>query len=97
LLVTREEIVESLAADDRIVFLDPPDLDAALLGWTYDPAGGADGPRAVYSLDALAEVFSSMNGWTEDESWEWIDFNVLGLRGPDMPLYVSVPFGLLTN
>lgn len=55
---------------DAIVY-DPKELDAAILGVSH--CG-----KVVYSYTKLVELFKGVNDWTDEESVDWIQYNVVG-------------------
>ena len=55
---------------DAIIY-EPNDLDDAIIGMSH--CG-----KVVYSYTKLVTALQSINQWTEDESVEWVDFNIVG-------------------
>ena len=55
---------------EESVFLDPVDLDSAVVGHT-------DEGRVIYDYEKLVEAFMAADGMTDEEAREWIDYNTL--------------------
>lgn len=82
----RAALIDQLADDElTLVLLEPSDLDSALLGFFYDSEGI---PHAVYNYRLLLEALQELHGWDMEEVSEYAEFNVLGLRGQGMPVYI---------
>lgn len=72
---------EELLEEGTIVYRNP-DYPEALIGRDCQ-----DG-RAVYSYRKMVECLMK-NGMSETDAIEWIDYNVLGLRGDGFPIVVE--------
>ena len=50
-----------------------------LVNYSYDDAliGVTENGRAVYDFDKMVEWLMNEEGWSEEESIEWIEFNTL--------------------
>lgn len=55
-------------------------LDDAIVGITEEFGGIS---RILYSRDKIIEILQDRDGMTEDESFEFYDFNILGLHVSD--------------
>lgn len=50
---------------------------------------GSSVPRVVYSIEKMINILCEKYGWDEDESSEFISFNVIGAYlGEGTPLYI---------
>lgn len=60
-------------------------FDEAIVG--IDSSG--DVPRIVYSIERMIEILCEKYGWDEEESSEFVSFNVMGAHlGEGTPLYI---------
>ncbi len=67
--------LDQLDLDDVLAFEPREDLDCAIIGF----GGQACGKKLlIYDYQKLVNAFMVANNWTEDESIEWVDFNVVG-------------------
>ena len=63
-------------------------LDEALIGTAFRIDLGE---ILVYDYDKCVDIFMDINGWTEDEAIEWVDFNVVGAYvGEGTPIFVKL-------
>ena len=67
--MTRREILAELGYDDTIVF-ENPSYESALIGVTDDG-------RAVYEYHLMIEDLMKTEGWTFEESMDWVEVNAL--------------------
>lgn len=66
------------SAEERI--LDAGFEDVIILkDFSYDSAlvGISDDGRAIYDYDSMIEWLMSEEGWTEEESIDWLEYNCL--------------------
>lgn len=70
----RDEILDHYT-DLNLMFLDPPELDVAIIG-----IGSRCGmePVVVYDRAALIDTFMNLNDWDYEEADEWVCVNVEG-------------------
>lgn len=69
---------DMISAEDKI--LDAGFEDVVILkDFSYDSAliGVSDDGRAVYDYDLMVEWLMNKEGWTEEESIEWVCYNTL--------------------
>jgi hypothetical protein len=64
-----------------VIFFTSPDYESALIGVSSDN-------RAVYDYDLMVEYLVQIDGMTEDEAAEWIDYNVIGSYIADGPIVI---------
>ena len=87
----RERIVEHLVEhtkENQVLFLDPPELDEALIGIALRL--GLSVP--AYDYDKLIDVFQRINNWSYEDAIEWIEYNTMGSYvGPETPVIVWKP------
>jgi hypothetical protein len=51
--------------------------------------GISDDQRAVYDIDKMAVCLQTNNKWTEDDAYEWLDYNILGVYvGEFTPIHI---------
>jgi hypothetical protein len=82
----RERLGERAGEDHELIFLDPPDLDVAIVGLAERLNFG---PVVVYDRNKLHGAFMGM-GMDEDEAHEWISFNIEGAYiGEATPLILT--------
>ena len=74
-----KEILEDLGYEDVVVF-DNFSYDDALIGVSDDN-------RAIYSYDKMVEWLIETQGFTYEESVEWIDYNTIRA----LPYYEGAP------
>ena len=73
-MMTREQIVESLAEDETVVFLEGPEFDVAILG-LVERYGL---PQRIVCYDyAKVMAVLRVGGFTEEEAEEWYSFNII--------------------
>lgn len=58
-------------------------LDGALIldGLNDAIAGESDCGRLIYDYSKTIKVFMDRDGMTQDEAIEWVDYNVMGVKG----------------
>lgn len=78
----KNELIEIISEEypETIIF---DGLDDALIG-----VSTRDEPRAVYSYQKCVNIFVSQ-GMSYEEAVEWMDFNVLGTRMENEPIFVD--------
>jgi hypothetical protein len=61
-------------------------LDEALVGECQTWDGGSRVERLVYSGEAILDILMERDGMSEEDAWEWVDFNIeqawVGLSTP---------------
>lgn len=84
-MITRQRLIEQLADDEKIIFLEGPDFDAALVG-IIERYGQ---PRILcYDYQKVLKVLVKQ-GMTEEEAVEWWDFNIIGAwMGDETPCFL---------
>ena len=51
--------------------------------------GVSDDQRAVYDIDKMAVCLQTNQGLSEDDAYEWIDYNILGVYvGEFTPIHI---------
>lgn len=61
-------------------------LEAALIGYT----NGAN-VLAVYDYEKCVEALQKQHNWTQEESIEWMEFNVVGSGyGEKTPIFITL-------
>lgn len=81
----RDRLLER-AGDEELIFLEPAELDVAIVGLAERLGFG---PVVVYDRAKLHSAFMRM-GMDEDEAHEWISFNIEGAYlGKETPLILS--------
>ncbi|MGR5451954.1 hypothetical protein ACP3V3_19770 [Vibrio sp. PNB22_3_1] len=81
------ELHERALELDRSVML-ADGLDEALVGYLI--SSEHDGwLTSVYSIEKIIRLLV-LQGMSEDEAWEWFDFNIEGAYvGPGTPVYIN--------
>ena len=84
----RDEIMDNCGmGDDKILFLDPPNIcDKNILGITTK-----DGlPVVVYDVGGIVDTIADVDCMSWVEAQEYVDFNVIGAYlGPQTPVFVQ--------
>ena len=63
-------------------------FDEAIIGQTYDVVVSED--RLVYSLVKCIEILVQKDGMSEEEAFEYLEFNTLcAYVGQDQPIFVD--------
>ena len=78
-----KELKETLVEMNRedVILFENPDYASAFIGLSHDD-------RAVYSYEKMIQHLKDVEGWTEEDAIEWIDYNTLralpyaGSEGP---------------
>ena len=79
---TRTELMTILAENASLL---ADGLEEALIGWAY--SGG--NVIAIYDYDKCIEIF--MQDMTEEEAYEWMEYNVVGsYMGEKTPLFIHL-------
>lgn len=74
----------------EVIILEPPDLDAAILG-LVDLSDGTT--HLVYSRKGLVTQLQNQ-GMTWEDAEEWYEFNIAGAHlGPNSPIYLELEWG----
>ena len=74
----------------EVIILEPPDLDAAILG-LVDLSDGST--HLVYSRRKLIMVLQ-IQGMSWEDAEEWYAFNISGAHlGPNSPMYLELEWG----
>lgn len=84
-----ERLIEQLMeANPEALLLEPRnDLDPALVRVVHRPCAP---PVAGYDVGLLIECFKKANGWTDEQAWEWYDYNVAcAYLGEHTPVYLD--------
>lgn len=55
--------------DGQYMYLDPKELDEAIVGETFDE-------MVVYSMEKIIEILMKVNSWSDDEAQDWFDYNI---------------------
>lgn len=64
-------------------------LDDALVGYAYVN----DRHVALYSVKKVISVLVDRDGMSEDDAWEYYEFNIVGAYvGPDTPIFYEFPW-----
>jgi hypothetical protein len=80
--ISRERLAEYFG--DDLLFADS--FDGAIIG----VAVGCDSGRVAYDTSKMAEILVERDGMTEDEAWEYLEFNTFGAYvGENTPLYIE--------
>tara|TARA_R110002020_G_scaffold103752_3_gene243107 strand:- start:16832 stop:17086 length:255 start_codon:yes stop_codon:yes gene_type:complete len=78
----RETISDEYGED----YLFADGFDAAIVGVSI----GFDSGRVVYSARQMVEILVQEEGFTEEEAWEYLDFNTFGAYvGEQTPIYIE--------
>ena len=83
---TKPELRKKLAENfgDDLLFADT--FDGAIIG----VAVGRDSERVVYSTRQMVEILLQEENLTEEEAWEYLEFNSFGAYvGKNTPIYVE--------
>ena len=67
--MTNRELLSENGYEDAIVF-ENPSFDKAIIGVTEDG-------RVVYDYDLMIEAAMEEEGWTEQASIDWIEYNTI--------------------
>ena len=71
-----DDEVEALAEiDEQIVLFDG--IEKALIGYTDGDNGEI---VALYDIDKVIHILSTENDWTNEEAYEYFEYNILGTR-----------------
>lgn len=67
-----------ISAEDKILNNGFEDV-VILKDFSYDSAlvGVSDDGRAIYDYDAMVEWLIGEEGWTEEESIDWLEYNTI--------------------
>lgn len=67
-----------ISAEDKILEAGYEDV-IILKDFSYDSAliGVSDDNRAIYDYDLMVEWLMEKEGWSEEESVEWIEYNTI--------------------
>tara|TARA_R110000824_G_scaffold6161_3_gene28298 strand:- start:1894 stop:2160 length:267 start_codon:yes stop_codon:yes gene_type:complete len=78
----RQELCDNHGHD----FLFADGYDSAIIGVCV----GHDSGRIVYDVEKMIEACVQDMGMSEEESWEWLEYNTFGAYvGEDTPIYVE--------
>ena len=78
--------LQDLWPDADLLFLDPPDMDAAIIG-VCERSGQS--PIVAYNREAVIQILASDMG--EEGAWEWFEFNTFGAwMGDTTPCFITV-------
>lgn len=78
----RQELCDNHGYD----FLFADGYDSAIIGVCV----GHDSGRIVYDVEKMIEACVQDMGMSEEESWEWLEYNTFGAYvGEDTPIYVE--------
>ncbi len=79
----REKLAEHLGND--LLFADG--FDNAIIG----VAVGCDSGRVVYNTRQMVEILVQKEELTEEEAWEYLEFNTFGAYvGKETPIYIDI-------
>lgn len=86
--MTRQEIVD-MHGDEELLFLDPPSLDAAIIGVASSSPGR---PCLVcYDRNKVINLMADQDGMTLEMAEEHFSFNALGAwMGDRTPVFVEI-------
>lgn len=76
--------IRNLLPDDALVF-DNMSYDNAIIGTTFDG-------RAIYDYDLMVLELMQDEGWSAEDSMDWIEYNTLrslGYAGDNAPLVMA--------
>lgn len=86
----RQEITDQVeAADTAVVFLDPEEYDAAIIGLQWDVSGQ---PHVAYDRDRIIDMHMK-DGMSREEAEEYFEFNTiraLPYMGIEAPIFIEV-------
>jgi len=78
--------LQDLWPDTDLLFLDPPDMDAAIIG-VCERFG--QNPIVAYNREAVIQILAS--DMSEEEAHEWFAFNTFGAWvGDATPCFITV-------
>ena len=78
----REELVEEHGED----FLFADGFDSAIIGCSI----GFDSGRVIYDITQMMEILVQEESCTEQEAWEFLEFNTFGAYvGDKTPIYMA--------
>ena len=78
-----DEKIEFLKDLGEIPVYTNPAYESALIGVDLHEN------RAVYDYDLMIKCLVESEGWTVEEAVEWVDYNVIGLRGEGLPIVIE--------
>lgn len=70
--MTRDQIAEQYG--EELLFLDPPYFDGAIIGVVHQFMH----PTVCYDTNKVINILMEHDGMTEDEAYEYFDYNILG-------------------
>lgn len=83
--MTRQDLLDQLADDERLMFLEGPEFDTAIVG-LVERFGQ---PRLIcYDYRKVLRVLQRM-GMSGEDAAEWFDFNIIGAwMGDETPCFL---------